>query len=61
MTPKSVLRVAELLETPEIAALNRKAGFADRASRKPPLGRWEGGARAGCASARRTSPCSRAW
>ena len=41
MTPKAVLRVAQLLETPEIAALNRKAGFGDPASKKPPLGRWK--------------------
>ena len=40
LTPKGVLRVAELLETPSIAQLNRKAGFADPASKKPPLGRW---------------------
>ncbi len=40
MTPKAVLRVAELLETGELAALNRKAGFGDPASKKPPLGRW---------------------
>ncbi len=40
MTPKAVLRVAELLETPAIAELNRTAGFADVASRRPPLGRW---------------------
>jgi hypothetical protein len=40
MTPKAVLRVAELLETPEIAELNRLAGFADPAARKAPLGRW---------------------
>ncbi|MEM6293291.1 MAG: VWA domain-containing protein [Myxococcota bacterium] len=40
MTPKAVLRVAELLETPEIAELNRNAGFADEASRRPALGRW---------------------
>lgn len=40
MTPKAVLRVAELLETPSIAELNRTAGFADPASSKPPLGRW---------------------
>lgn len=40
MTPKAVLRVAELLEVPDIADLNRAAGFADPASRKPPLGRW---------------------
>ncbi|MBL8952256.1 MAG: VWA domain-containing protein, partial [Myxococcaceae bacterium] len=41
MTPKAVLRVAELLENDEIAKLNRKAGFADPASKKPPLGRWK--------------------
>lgn len=41
MTPKAVLRVAELLETPEIARLNRGAGFGDPASKKPPLGRWK--------------------
>jgi hypothetical protein len=41
LTPKGVLRVAELLETPEIARLNREAGFGDPASRKPPLGRWK--------------------
>lgn len=40
MTPKAVLRVAELLETDQIAELNRKAGFADPAGTKPPLGRW---------------------
>jgi hypothetical protein len=41
MTPKSVLRTAQLLETAEIAALNRKAGFGDAAGRKAPLGRWK--------------------
>lgn len=40
MTPKAILRVAELLETPQIAELNRIAGFADPASGKAPLGRW---------------------
>ncbi len=40
LTPKGVLRVAELLETPAIAHLNRRAGFADPASKKAPLGRW---------------------
>ena len=44
MTPKAVLRVAELLETPQIAQLNRKEGFADPASKKAPLGRWKGAA-----------------
>lgn len=41
MTPKAILRVAQLLEVPEIAALNRAAGFADPASKKAPLGRWK--------------------
>ncbi len=41
MTPKAVLRVAELLETAPIIALNRKAGFGDPASKKAPLGRWK--------------------
>jgi hypothetical protein len=41
LTPKAVLRIAELLETPEIAALNRRAGFGDPASKKPPMGRWK--------------------
>ncbi len=41
LTPKAVLRVAELLETTEIAALNHAAGFGDPASKKPPLGRWK--------------------
>lgn len=41
MTPKAVLRVAQLLENERIAALNRKAGFGDPASKKPPLGRWK--------------------
>lgn len=41
MTPKAVLRVAELLETPAIAELNRAAGFADPAGTKPALGRWQ--------------------
>src|SRR5215470_9206477 len=41
MTPKSVLRVAQLLEVPAVAALNRQAGSADAAGRKAPLGRWK--------------------
>jgi hypothetical protein len=40
MTPRGVLRVAELLETSEIARLNRQAGFGGAGGRKPPLGRW---------------------
>jgi hypothetical protein len=40
LTPKAVLRIAELLETPEVAALNRRAGFGDPAAKRPPLGRW---------------------
>ncbi len=41
LTPKAMLRVAELLETPEIAELNRIAGFGDPAASKPILGRWK--------------------
>ncbi len=41
MTPKGVLRVAELLELESIAKLNRKAGFGDPSSKKAPLGRWK--------------------
>jgi hypothetical protein len=41
LTPKALLRVAELLENPDIATLNRAAGFADPASKKPPMGRWK--------------------
>lgn len=41
LTPKAVLRVAELLEVPDIARLNREAGFGDPASRKAPMGRWK--------------------
>jgi len=37
--PKSVLRIAELLETPAIANINRIAGFSDEA---PPKGRFRG-------------------
>ena len=40
MTPKAVLRVAELLENDEIVTLNRAAGFGDPAGTKPLLGRW---------------------
>src|SRR5580692_1420386 len=40
LTPKAVLRIAELLEHPEIAALNRKAGFGDPAGKRAPMGRW---------------------
>lgn len=40
LTPKAVLRIAELLETPQIAALNREAGFGDPAAKRAPLGRW---------------------
>jgi Mg-chelatase subunit ChlD len=45
LSPKGVLRIAVLLETPEIAALNRTNGFGDPAGRKPPLGRWRSAAR----------------
>jgi len=41
MTPKAVLRVAELLESEAIAQLNRRAGFGQPAAKKPPLGRWK--------------------
>ncbi len=41
LTPKGVLRVGELLEVPEIAALNRAAGFGDATGGKAPLGRWK--------------------
>ena len=41
LTPKAVLRVAELLEVPGIATLNRAAGFGDAGSKKAPLGRWK--------------------
>ncbi|MBL4683319.1 MAG: VWA domain-containing protein [Nannocystaceae bacterium] len=40
LTPKAVLRIAELLESDAIAGLNRTAGFAEETSRKPALGRW---------------------
>ncbi|RYE94167.1 MAG: VWA domain-containing protein, partial [Myxococcales bacterium] len=40
LTPKAILRIAELLENPGIALLNRAAGFGDPGSRRPPLGRW---------------------
>lgn len=41
LTPKAVLRIAELLEHDEIAKLNKQAGFGDPASKKAPLGRWK--------------------
>jgi hypothetical protein len=56
MTPKAVLRVAQLLETPEIAALNRQAGFADPAGGKPALGRWPSAARQWLAHRERNLP-----
>jgi hypothetical protein len=40
LTPKAILRIAEFLETPSIATMNRRAGFGDPASKRPPLGRW---------------------
>ncbi len=40
LTPKAVLRVAELLEVPEIARMNRAAGFGDPAAKRAPMGRW---------------------
>jgi hypothetical protein len=56
MTPKAVLRVALLLEVPQIAALNRQAGFADPAGRRPPLGRWPSAARQWLAHRERNLP-----
>lgn len=56
LNPKGVLRVAQLLETPEIAALNREAGFANPASRKPFLGRWKSAARQWLAVRERNLP-----
>lgn len=56
MTPKGVLRVARLLELPGIAELNRAAGFADPAGRKPPLGRWPSAARQWLAHRERNLP-----
>ncbi|MBS2017021.1 MAG: VWA domain-containing protein [Deltaproteobacteria bacterium] len=41
LTPKSVLRVAELLENPTIAELNKIAGFSEAGATKAPLGRWK--------------------
>lgn len=41
LTPKAVLRVAELLENEKIAELNRLAGFSDAGGKKAPLGRWK--------------------
>ncbi|MFO0552417.1 MAG: VWA domain-containing protein [Polyangiaceae bacterium] len=40
LTPKAVLRIAELLETPAIAELNRAAGFGDPDAKGAALGRW---------------------
>lgn len=45
LNPKAVLRIAQLLETSEIAELNRKAGFGSAASSKAPLGRWKSAAK----------------
>ncbi len=45
LNPKGVLRVAELLAVDAIAVINRKAGFGDPASKKPPLGRWKSAAK----------------
>ncbi|MEJ7732851.1 MAG: VWA domain-containing protein [Polyangiaceae bacterium] len=44
LTPKGVLRIAELLECDPVVALNRGAGFGDAASTKAPLGRWKSAA-----------------
>jgi len=39
LNPKLLLRVGELLEVPEVAAINRELGFG-RSARNPHLGRW---------------------
>jgi len=44
MSPKAVLRVAQLLEVPEIAALNRAANFGHPSGSKAILGRWRSAA-----------------
>jgi len=41
LTPKGVLRVGQLLKQPEIAELNRLAGFCDPSAKKPPMGRYK--------------------
>jgi hypothetical protein len=56
MTPKAVLRIGELLGVPDIAELNRAAGFADAAGRKPPLGRWPSAVRQWLAYRERNLP-----
>jgi hypothetical protein len=56
MTPKGVLRVAQLLEVAQIAALNRRAGFADPAGGRPALGRWPSAARQWLAHRERNLP-----
>jgi len=43
MTPKAVLRVAQLLELPTIAELNRSL-LGNPASKQPQLGRWKSAA-----------------
>ena len=45
LNPKGILRVAELLECPEIATLNRGAGFGSATSSKAPVGRWKAAAK----------------
>jgi Mg-chelatase subunit ChlD len=45
LNPKGILRIAQLLENPQIANLNRDAGFASEDSKKAPLGRWKSAAR----------------
>jgi hypothetical protein len=54
--PKGVLRIAQLLEVPDIAELNRAAGFASPASRKAPLGRWRSAAKQWLAMRERNLP-----
>ena len=45
LNPKMILRVVEFLRTPEIAALNRAAGFGSPTSNQPFVGRWTEAAR----------------
>jgi hypothetical protein len=45
LNPKSLLRIAQLLENTQIARINREAGFASEESKKPPLGRWKSAAK----------------
>jgi len=41
MNPKTILRIVEFLETPQIAEMNRQAGFGDPTKRQAFRGRWD--------------------